>query len=104
MDFNSLMKTAQKLQQDMEEKESALREKHYTSSNSIVKITMNGENQVIDLELNDDFVKEFTYEDKEFLQEALILAINDLTQKQIPADKDDMYGNLAGSLDFLGLK
>jgi DNA-binding protein YbaB len=104
MDFNSLMKTAQKLQQDMEEKESALKEKQYTSINSIVRITMNGDNQVIDLELNDQFVKDFTYEDKEFLQEALILAINDLTQKQIPADKDDMYGSLAGSLDFLGVK
>ena len=104
MDFEKLMKMTQTLQQNLEEREDILKERHYTSSNSIVKITMNGDNKVLDLELNNDFVKEFTYEDKDILQEALILAINDLTQNKIPDDKEDMYGDLADSMGFLGLK
>ena len=104
MDFEKLMKMTQTLQQNLEEREDILKERHYTSSNSIVKITMNGDNKVLDLELNNDFVKQFTYEDKDILQEALILAINDLTQNKIPDDKEDMYGDLADSMSFLGLK
>ncbi|WP_294463546.1 YbaB/EbfC family nucleoid-associated protein [uncultured Ruminobacter sp.] len=45
MDFNSLLKQAQKMQEDMERQDAALKEKEYTSKTlkNIVQITMNGE-------------------------------------------------------------
>ena len=71
MDFNSLLKQAQKMQEDMERQDAALKEKEYTSKTlkNIVQITMNGEYQITSVKLDDDFVKNFTSDDKEILEE-----------------------------------
>ena len=105
MDFNSLLKQAQKMQEDMERQDAALKEKEYTSKTlkNIVQITMNGEYQITSVKLDDDFVKNFTRDDKEILEDAISVAVNELTE-EITADKEGMFGNIAGSLNIPGLR
>ncbi|MBQ6654824.1 MAG: YbaB/EbfC family nucleoid-associated protein [Erysipelotrichaceae bacterium] len=104
MDFNSLMKAAQKMQDDMETREKELKAKQYvsTTSRSIVQVIMNGNYEVTSIEISNDFARDFTPDDKEILQDAIMLAINELTER-ISADKDDAIGDLAGSLRLPGL-
>ncbi len=105
MDFNSLMREAQRMQQEMERKEAELKNKEYvsTTSRSIVEVTMNGEYEIKNIKINDEFVNNFTSDDKEILEDAILLAVNELTAK-ITEDKEGMVGDLAGSLNIPGLR
>ena len=98
MDFNSLLKQAQKIQEDMERQDAALKEKEYTSKTlkNIVQIIMNGEYQITSVKLDDDFVKSFTSDDKEILEDAISVAVNELTE-EITADKEGMFGNIVNN-------
>ena len=104
MDFNSLMREAQKIQEEMQKKDAELKNKEYTStkSKSIVEVTMNGDYELTSVKINDDFVKNFTSDDKEILEDALMLAINEVTNK-VTEDKEGLVGDLAGSLNIPGL-
>ncbi|MBR0474317.1 MAG: YbaB/EbfC family nucleoid-associated protein [Erysipelotrichaceae bacterium] len=104
MDFNSLMREAQKIQEEMQRKDAELKNKEYTStkSKSIVEVTMNGDYELISVKINDDFAKNFTSDDREILEDALMLAINEVTNK-VTEDKEGLVGDLAGSLNIPGL-
>ena len=105
MDFNSIMKQAQKMQEQMEKQEAELKEKEYNStiSSSIVKVTANGDYKITNIEINEDFAKDFEFEDKEILEDALCLAVTDVLN-QINEDKQDALGDLAGSIKIPGLR
>lgn len=104
MDFNSLMREAQKIQEEMQKKDAELKNKEYTStkSKSIVEVTMNGDYELTSVKINDDFAKNFTNDDREILEDALMLAINEVTNK-VTEDKEGLVGDLAGSLNIPGL-
>ncbi|MBR0385852.1 MAG: YbaB/EbfC family nucleoid-associated protein [Erysipelotrichaceae bacterium] len=104
MDFNSLLQTAQKMQEEMEKQEKELNEKEYhnTVSRSIVEVTMTGNFQLTEIKINPDFAKDFTADDKEILEDAILLAVNELT-KQIEEDKAGAFGQLTGGLNIPGL-
>jgi hypothetical protein len=59
--------------------------------------------EVVKVELNEDFVKNFTIDDREILEDAITLAVNELTE-QITDDKEGMLGDLAGSINIPGLR
>ncbi len=105
MDFNSIMKQAKKMQEEMERQQKALSEKEYhsTISSSIVEVTMNGDYNLTEVKINDDFAHGFTYEDKEILEDALCLAITEVAKK-VTEDKENAMGDLAGSLKIPGLR
>ena len=105
MDFGSLMREAQRMQEEMQRKEEALKNKEYvsTAGRSIVEVRMNGEYELTEVKLNEEFVKNFTNDDKEILEDSLQLAINDVT-RQVTDDKEGMMGELAGSLNIPGLR
>ena len=105
MDFSKLLERAQKMQEDLEKSEAELKQKEYTNKvvNSIVNIKMNSDYQIEEIKFNDEFVKNFTIDDREILEDSLQLAINDVTA-QVTDDKDNMMGELAGSLNIPGLR
>ena len=105
MDFNSLMREAQRMQEEMQRKEDALKSKKYVNraGRGIVEVRMNGEYEVTGVKLDDEIVKNFTIDDREILEDSLQLAINDVTA-QVTDDKDNMMGELAGSLNIPGLR
>lgn len=104
MDFNSLMREAQKIQEEMQRKDAELKNKEYTStkSKSIVEVTMNGDYELTSVKINDDFAKNITSDDREIFEDALMLAINEVTNK-VTEDKEGLVGDLAGSLNIPGL-
>lgn len=104
MDFNSLMQQAQKLQEEMERKEKEVSSKEYRStvSKNIVELVMNGNYEITEININEDFAKNFGAEDKEILEDSIMLAINEVT-KQISADKEGILGDLAGNISLPGL-
>ncbi|MBQ9035921.1 MAG: YbaB/EbfC family nucleoid-associated protein [Erysipelotrichaceae bacterium] len=104
MDFNSLMREAQKIQEEMQRKDAELKNKEYTStkSKSIVEVTMNGDYELTSVKINDEFANNFTSDDREILEDALMLAVNEVTAK-VTEDKEGLVGDLAGSLNIPGL-
>ena len=103
MDFNSLMKQAKKMQDQLESQDKEIKEREYVSSvaSSIVEIKMNGNYEITSLKISEDFAADFTPDDREILEESVILAVNELVKK-ITNDKEDMLGGLAGSLNLWG--
>ena len=104
MDFNALLKQAQKMQEEAQRKENEIKKKEYVAKTgtSILRLVMNGQYQIVDLKLDDNFVKEFTSDDKELLEDTLVLAFNDCTS-QIEADNNDLVNDLTGGLNIPGL-
>ena len=105
MDFSSLLRRAQKMQEDLEKSEAELKQKEYTNKivTSIVKIKMNSDYQIEGIEFNKDFVKDFTNDDFDALRDAVMMAVNDIT-REITDNKENMMTDLAGSINLPGLR
>lgn len=104
MDFNALLKQAQKMQEEAQKKENEIKQKEYVArvGTQVLHLTMNGQYQIVNLTLDNEFVKYFTIEDKEILEDTLVLAFNDCTA-QIEADNNELVNDLTGGLNIPGL-
>lgn len=105
MDFNSLLQRAQRMQEDLEKSQNELKQKEYTNKtvSSIVKVTMDGDYQVKNVEFGKDFVNNFTSEDFEMLADSIAVAVNEIT-REITEDKEGAMADLAGSIKIPGLR
>ena len=105
MDFNSLLQRAQRMQEDLEKSQNELKQKEYTNKtvSSIVKVTMDGDYQVKNVEFGEDFVNNFTNEDFEMLADSIAVAVNEIT-REITEDKEGAMADLAGSIKIPGLR
>ena len=105
MDFNSLLQRAQRMQEDLEKSQNELKQKEYTNKtvSSIVKVTMDGDYQVKNVEFGKDFVNNFTSEDFEMLADSVAVAVNEIT-REITEDKEGAMADLAGSIKIPGLR
>ncbi len=76
MNMNNLMKQAQKMQKQMEETQSALKDKtlEITAGGGAVKIIINGKKEIKDLILSPEIVNN---EDIEMLQDLIITSVNE---------------------------
>ena len=87
--FKKAQESAQKIQEESEKKEFIAK-----SGGGLVKVTISGKGEVIDLDIDDSL-----FEDKESLQILLMSAIND-AYKMVEEDKklsaSSMLGSLAG--------
>ena len=95
-----LLKQAQKMQKKMEalQEELALREIEISSGGGAVKIKVNGQQEVMDIVLDDEFLKE----DKEFVEETILNAIQEALAKAKEMNEEEM-GKITGGLNFTGL-
>jgi DNA-binding YbaB/EbfC family protein len=75
MNMNSLMKKAQKMQQDMLALQNELKEREYTSSSGggVVTATVNGAHELLNLDIKPEAVDP---EDVEMLQDMILAAVN----------------------------
>ena len=80
MDMQKLMKQAQKMQNDMAKAQEQLKEMTVVGSASgdMVKVTANGGNEILAIEINPEVVDP---EDVEMLQDLILVAINDAMDK-----------------------
>jgi DNA-binding YbaB/EbfC family protein len=95
-----LLKQAQKMQKKMEalQEELALREIEISSGGGAVKIKVNGQQEVMAITLDDEFLKE----DKEFVEETILNAIQEALAKAKEMNEEEM-GKITGGMNFPGL-
>ena len=78
-DMNSLMRQAQKMQDDMKAKQAELEATEYTASASgeMVTVTMNGKHEVLSVKIQPEAVDP---DDVEMLEDLVMLAFNNAQQ------------------------
>lgn len=89
MNMNQLIKQAQKMQQDMEEKKAQLAEQTVEAivGGGVVKVTANGANQIVDITIAQEVVDP---EDIEMLQDLVISAVNEALRKADEMVQEEM--------------
>ena len=99
MNINALMQQAQKMQRQMEKKQQELASKEFefTSNGGAIKIKMLGSKTLTSLEIEKDLIDP---DDKEMLEDMLMVAINDAISK-IEEEASAIMGSVAGGLPGL---
>lgn len=100
-DMNSLMRQAQKMQDDMKAKQAELEATEYTASASgeMVTVTMNGKHEVLSVKIKPEAVDP---DDVEMLEDLVAAAFNATVSKVDEAAGEEM-GKLTGGINIPGL-
>lgn len=96
--IGGLMKQAQKMQEDMQraQEEIASMRIEGTSGGGLVRVVMNGQHELAEVEIDPSV---FGEDDREMLQDLVAAAVNDASQKLAVASKEKLAG-LAGGLEL----
>ena len=99
--MQSMLKQAQKMQEDMANLQAELEEKEYEvkAGGGAVVIKMNGKKEVTELEIDPEIVDP---DDIETLSDVIIAAVNEAI-KQVEADAAEQMGKITGGLGNMGL-
>jgi DNA-binding YbaB/EbfC family protein len=99
--MKDLMKQAQKMQQDLAKAQEELANKIVEGSagGGMVKVEMNGKNQIISLKIDKEVVDP---EDVEMLEDLIIAAINE-AQEKITQTSQDELSKLTGGINIPGM-
>lgn len=99
--MQSMLRQAQKMQEDIEAKKAELDEKEYvvTSGGGMVEITMKGNHEVKAIGLNPEVVDP---EDVEMLEDMLTAAFNEAV-RQIEEESERELDKVTGGLNIPGL-
>lgn len=101
-DFDSLMKQAQQMQNEMMKIQGELSETIYTGNSGGaegVTVKMNGDTEVQVVEIADELMDP---ENKEILQDMLVIAFNDALDK-VNSDREEKLGVFSQGAGFPGL-
>ena len=74
-----MMKQAQKLQNDMMKVKDEIDKTEFSAENGFVVVKMNGKKEITSLQITPD--EDFDISDMEMLQDMIVLAINNASQK-----------------------
>ncbi len=101
MNQAAMMKQAQKMQQDMLRMQEEMKAKTYTAAagGGMVKATVNGEHEVVELAINPEAVDP---DDVEMLQDMIIAAVNE-AMRTADAEAANNMARLTGGLNLGGL-
>ena len=99
--MQTMLKQAQKMQEDIEAKKNELEAKEYvvTSGGGMVEITMTGKHEVKAIGINPEVVDP---EDVEMLEDMLVAALNEAT-RQIDEEAERELDSVTGGLNIPGL-
>ena len=97
MNIQAMMKQAQQLQKKMMEEKKSIDSKSFTGKSSLVSVTMTGEKKVTDVSISMD---EIGSDDKEMLEDMIMLAVNDAIT-QIDKETEDKMGKYTQGLPGL---
>ncbi|MCL2200147.1 MAG: YbaB/EbfC family nucleoid-associated protein [Defluviitaleaceae bacterium] len=101
MNMNQLMKQAQKMQKQMADAQEALAEKklEVSAGGGAVKITINGEKQILDLVISPDVVDP---DDVEMLQDLVMSAVNEAI-RQMDESINSQMSKITGGMNLPGM-
>ncbi len=96
--MNNLMKQAQRMQRQMEEKQKELDEKEYTASSGggAVEATVTGKKNLVKLTISPDAVDP---DDVEMLQDMIIAAVNEAIN-QAESESDELMRGISSGLNL----
>lgn len=99
MNINALMQQAQKMQQQMNKKQKEFegREFEFSSNGGAIKIKIKGSKEILSLEIDQDLIDP---EDKEMLQDMLMIAINEAISS-VEEEASKIMGSVAGGMPGL---
>ena len=96
--INNIMKKAQEMQEELEKKQEELAGKKVeaTSGGGMVKVVVNGNEEVVDITIEKEVVDP---EDTEMLEDLILAAVNNAKEKAQEMKQEEM-GDIAGGLDL----
>ena len=97
MNIQAMMKQAQQLQKKMMDEKKSIDSKVFTGKSSLVSITMTGDKKVTGVDINMDSIES---DDKEMLEDMIMLAVNDAIT-QIDKETEDKMGKYTQGLPGL---
>ncbi len=99
--MQAMLRQAQKMQEEIEQKKAELEEKEYvvSSGGGMVEITMTGSHNVKAIGINPEVVDP---EDVEMLEDMLVAALNEAT-RQIDEEAEREMNSVTGGMNIPGL-
>ncbi|MFP4135586.1 MAG: YbaB/EbfC family nucleoid-associated protein [Candidatus Acetothermia bacterium] len=96
--INNIMQKAQEMQEELEKKKEELAEKEVeaTSGGGMVTVVMNGNEEVIDISIEEEVIDP---DDPEMLEDLILAAVNNAKEKAKELKEEEM-GDIAGGLDM----
>lgn len=95
MNFQSIMKQAQAMQQNMLKEKKKIESTIFEGTSELVDVKMNGKREVIEVKIKNE--EKFENEDIEILQDMILISVNDATKK-INEEINKKMGNQVGAL------
>ena len=96
MDINNLMKQAQAMQRKLEETNKQLEAMQFEAdaSNGLVKVTVNGQYRIVSVDIDESILNK---DDKEMIQDLIIIATNNAIDK-VDNAKKEKFGSMTQGL------
>ncbi len=97
-DMNALMRQAQKMQEDMANKQAELEEREYdiSAGGGVVNVKINGKKEILSISLEPEIIDP---DDKETLEDILVAAVNEAIKRVEDTNSEEMSkitGGLSG--------
>lgn len=98
--MNEMLRQAQKMQQDMQEKQAELESREYDiqAGGGVVKLKINGKRQILSIDIDPEIVDP---DDIETLSDILVAAVNEAIKK-VDATTEAEMGKITGGMGGLG--
>ena len=98
MDINKLMAQAKQMQKDLEKANKQLNAMQFeaSASNGLVKVVVNGEYKVVNVDIDPSILNK---EDKDMIQDLIMIAINEAIDK-VDNAKKEKFGSMSQGLKF----
>ncbi len=99
--MNEMLRQAQKMQEDMQNKQAELEAKEYevSAGGGVVKVKINGKREVLSIDIAPEIVDP---DDIETLSDIMVAAINEAIKK-VNADSDAEMQKLTGGMGGFGM-
>ncbi len=96
--MQSMLKQAQKMQEDMAAAQAELEQREYTATagGSMVEATVNGKHEVVGIKINPDVVDP---DDVEMLEDLVMAAVNEAI-RNAAADSESEMGKITGGMNI----
>ena len=97
MNMQMIMQQAKKMQAQLQKEQEELEKTEYTGSSSLVNVKINGKNEVLEVKINLPEGEYIESEDKEMLEDMILVAMNDAFDKAAN-DKEKRMGKYGQGL------
>ena len=97
MNMQMLMQQAKKMQTQLLKEQEELEKTEYEGTSSLVNVKINGKYEVLSVKINLPDGESIEFDDKEMLEDMLMVAMNDAVKK-VNADKEKKMGKYGQGL------